>query len=96
MPPRPSDIYTRLPLMDEERVKPLRDIQGCDLNLRAIQEESAVCGDPDSSFKRSYQEVFNLESVPAARALRPRDCRPGSPHPLYFESSGQFADHLSV
>jgi ectoine hydroxylase-related dioxygenase (phytanoyl-CoA dioxygenase family) len=99
--------------MDEERVKPFRDIQACDLDRRAMQEEigsrgyvlvrgllprntvdsllgeitqilsaagwlldgydpheriadkSAACGDPDSSFKRTYQEVFNLESFHA-------------------------------
>ncbi|MCU1314219.1 MAG: Phytanoyl-CoA dioxygenase [Acidobacteriaceae bacterium] len=30
-----------------------------------MADESAACGDPDPSFKRTYQEVFNLESFHA-------------------------------
>ncbi len=33
--------------------------------LEHIADNSAACGDPDPSFKRTYQEVFNLESFHA-------------------------------
>jgi len=33
--------------------------------LECIADISAACGDPDPSFKRTYQEVFNLESFHA-------------------------------
>lgn len=33
--------------------------------LERIADISAACGDPDPSFKRTYQEVFNLESFHA-------------------------------
>jgi ectoine hydroxylase-related dioxygenase (phytanoyl-CoA dioxygenase family) len=33
--------------------------------LERIANSSAACGDPDPSFKRTYQEVFNLESFHA-------------------------------
>jgi Phytanoyl-CoA dioxygenase (PhyH) len=33
--------------------------------LERIADSSAACGDPDPSFKRTYQEIFNLESFHA-------------------------------
>jgi hypothetical protein len=33
--------------------------------LERIADTSAACGDPDPSFKRTYQEIFNLESFHA-------------------------------
>jgi ectoine hydroxylase-related dioxygenase (phytanoyl-CoA dioxygenase family) len=96
--------------MAEEKVKPFREIQACDLASCSLQDEirsrgyvlirglldrealapllgeitnvlydagwllpghdplerisapDAACGDPDPSFKRTYQEIFNLES----------------------------------
>jgi ectoine hydroxylase-related dioxygenase (phytanoyl-CoA dioxygenase family) len=95
--------------MEDEQVKPFREIRACDLTPSSLQEEirskgyllirgllprsvlnpllgeitqvlyaagwllpghdplarivdtSAACGDPDPSFKRTYQEIFNLE-----------------------------------
>jgi Phytanoyl-CoA dioxygenase (PhyH) len=100
-------------VIEDEQVKPFREIQASDLTSRSMREEigsrgyllirnllphdalnpllgeitqvfstagwllpghdpleriadvSAACGDPDPSFKRTYQEIFNLESFHA-------------------------------